>query len=276
MHTIWKGNISFGLINIAVKLHSTVDDKDIKFKNLDKYNLAPVKQSKSSPHQDIVKGFEYETNKYVVIEDEEIEVIKKKFESRAVEVLDFIELDEIDPIYFNLSYYLSPEEGHVRAYSLLRRVLTESNKVGIAKISIRSGQQLAAIRTYKDVLVLETLHYPDEVRPVENVPNTSETVVDEKELKIAHMLIEQLTAKFEPTKYKNEYRSDMLSLINSKLVQKKESIEVISNESSSLMDILQASLRDTRSKEVFEIDVELNLTSPSKSKKKSDKKKTSV
>lgn len=283
MHTIWKGNISFGLINIGVKLHAAIEDKDIKFNNLHRDTLTPIKQvkvsseatDKSLKQQDIVKGYEYAANKYVVIGNDEIEELKSHFEAKTVEVIDFIKLEEIDPIYFNKSYYLSPEDGQVRAYSLLRKVLNDTNKIGVAKITIRSNQQLAVIRPYKNAIVLETLHFPDEVRPVENVPNLSEEEVNEKEFAVAKLLIEQLTTPFEPKKYVNEYRSALMTLINAKIEdQNMDTTENKKSESVSLMDILQASLKNTKRQDYLEIDADLNLTNPNK-KKKTEKKKAS-
>ena len=257
MHTIWKGNVTFGLINIGIKLHSAIEDKDIKLKSLHKDCLTPIKYQKVSPDcsdktltdADIVKAYEYAKDKYVVINDSEIQGLKKEYEVKTVEVVDFINLDEIDPTYYNNTYYLAPEEGQSRAYSLLRKALSESNKVGIAKISMRSSQQLAVIRTFKDALILETIHYPDEVRPVEGLSLHNETV-DEKELAVAKMLIDQLTTTFEPAKYKNEYRSALMDLIESKVegeqIDIPETIEPKKENVMSLMDILQASLERTK------------------------------
>src|SRR5690606_35875191 len=141
-------------------------------------------------------------------EDEDLEQLNREHGDRAVEIIDFVKIEEIDPVYFNKSFYLSPGDGGGKAYSLLRKALLESGKVGLAKITIRSGEQLAVVRVYKNTLVLETIYYPDEVRNAGEVPNVpGDEHVTEKELETAILLIDQLTTKFDPEKYKDEYRS---------------------------------------------------------------------
>ncbi|MFD0587717.1 Ku protein [Paenibacillus sp. GCM10027627] len=288
MHTVWKGNISFGLINIGVKMHAAIEDKDIKFNNVDKVNLKPVRHIKvASDDQrilnkdDIVRVYEHSNQQQIIIKDIEIEKLKEKFENKSVEVLDFIKLEQIDPIYFNNSYYLSPDIGQNRAYSLLRKVLSDTNKVGLAKITIRSNEQLAVIRTIKNVIMLETIHYPDEVRPIESVPNIQDSEVNEKEYNIARLLIDQLTTEFNPFKYQNTFRKELMALIESK-ISKEEAIRKFDNTMSTttnLMDMLQASLKNNQTEDVLIIDKDLNLSEPPKKKKsakKSDKNKASV
>ena len=136
---------------------------------------------------------------------------------RAVEIIDFVKITDIDPVYFNRSYYLSPNEGGLKAYSLLRKAMEQSGKVGIAKIMIRSKEQLACIRVLENILVLETIHYPDEVRKPADVPNIPKTEkISKKELDTAILLIDQLTTEFEPEKYKDEYREAVQGLIEAK------------------------------------------------------------
>lgn len=285
MHTIWKGNVSFGLINIGVKLHSVIEDKDVKLKSLHKDCLTPIRYKKVSPdceddditEDEIVKAYEYAKDKYVVINESEIQSLKKKYEVKTVDIVDFIKLDEIDPIYFNNSYYLSPEEGQQRAYSLLCKALSDTNKVGIAKITMRSNQQLAVIRTLKNALVLETIHYPDEVRAVDNVPHLSTAAIDDRELAAAKVLIEQLTVPFNPAQYTNEYRTALMDLIQSKIDDKQiaDKPDVRPNKDNvvSLMDILQASIEQTKKPDVA---AALDKT-PNKPKKRKStpRKKTS-
>lgn len=284
MHTIWTGNLSFGLINIGVKLHSVIEDKDIKLKNLHKDCLTPIRTKKISPGCDdsditddeIVKAYEYAKDKYVVINEEEIQSLKKKYEVKTVDIVDFIKLDEIDPTYFNNSYYLSPAEGQQRAYALLQRALSETNKCGIAKITMRSSQQLAVIRTLKNVLVLETIHYPDEVRAVDNVPRLSNAAVDDRELAAAKVLIDQLTVSFNPAQYKDEYRTALMDLIQHKVDAKQtdEKPDVLPNADNvvSLMDVLQASIERTKKPDVPPI---LDATPGKPKKRKTPRKKTS-
>ncbi|MFD6441387.1 Ku protein, partial [Peribacillus sp. NPDC060186] len=224
MHTIWKGSISFGLVNIPIKLHAATEDKDISLRTLHKECHSPIKYEKVCPvcqkevaKDDIVRAFEYTKGKYVVLEDSELEELKKQNEEKSVEIMDFVKIEEIDPIYFNRSYFMSPNDGGIKAYSLLRQALKESNKVGLAKIIIRSKEQMAVIRVVDNTLLMETIHYPDEVRSAADVPNipTNDTIA-KKEIDTAILLIDQLTTTFDPIKYNDDYRTALLELIESK------------------------------------------------------------
>ncbi|KAB7673055.1 Ku protein [Bacillus sp. B1-b2] len=258
MHTMWKGNISFGLVSIPIKLHTATEDKDIKLRTLHKECHAPIKYEKKCTScgkevapEDIVKAYEYAKGKYVVLDEEELEKIRKEQEDKAVEIIDFVQMEEIDPIYFEKCYYMSSGEGGNKAYALLREALVETRKVGIAKIIIRAKEQLAVIRVYKNTLCLETIHFPDEVRKIEDVPNVpAENEIAKKELDTAILLIDQLTTAFDPSKYTDEYRTALLDLIETKK-QGKEI--VISSDSkpveSNVMDLmaaLQASIDNTK------------------------------
>ncbi|WP_156290181.1 non-homologous end joining protein Ku [Oceanobacillus salinisoli] len=255
MHTMWKGTISFGLVNIPVKMHAATENKDVKLRQLHKECKSPVKYEKVCPvcereieNDEIVKAYEYAKNKFVVLDEEDLEALKKEQEDRAVEIVDFVKLDEIDPIYFEKSYYLSPNEGGGKAYSLLRSALKDTGKIGVAKMMIRSKEQLAVIRVYENVLVAETIHFPDEVRNVQDVPNVPEEAkIGEKELETAKMLIEQLTAEFDPEKYKDEYRTALLDLIEDKKNNEETTTPApadkpVPDNVTNLMDALQASL----------------------------------
>jgi len=253
MHTMWKGTISFGLVNIPVKMHAATENKDVSLRQLHKECQTPVKYEKVCPNCDrkvendeIVKAYEYTKNKFVMLDDEDLEALKKEQADKSVEIIDFVKLDEIDPVYFEKSYYLSPNEGGGKAYGLLRSALEDTGKIGIAKMMIRSKEQLAVIRIYQNTLVVETIHYPDEVRSVQDVPNVPEKATTaKKELDTAKMLIEQLTTTFDPEKYNDDYRTALLELIE----EKKNNEQVVSGEKKAtpdnvtdLMDALQASL----------------------------------
>lgn len=259
MHTIWKGSISFGLVNIPIKLHAATEDKDIKLRNLHKECHSPIKYEKICPvcnvevkNEDIVKAYEYTKGKFVVLEDEDLEKLKKENEDKAVEIIDFVKIQEIDPIYFNRSYFMSPGDGGGKAYSLLRKALEDSAKVGLAKIIIRSKEQLAVVRVFENTLVMETIHYPDEVRKAADVPNVpSEDKVTKKELDTAILLIDQLTTEFEPEKYTDDYRTALLELIEAKRTGK-EIVTPVEKEPAAnvtdLMAALQASIDKTKPK----------------------------
>lgn len=260
MHTIWKGTISFGLVNIPVKLHAATEDKDVKLRQLHKECNSPINYKKVCPvcnrevkSEEIVKAFEYAKNKFVVLDEEDLETLKKENEEKSVEILEFVKLEEIDPIYFEKSYFLSPDTGGMKAYALLREALKESGKIGVAKIMIRSKEQLAVVRVYEDTLLMETIFYPDEVRNAKDVPNipNAEKVV-QKELDMALMLIDQLTVKFEPEKYHDEYRTALLELIEQKkageMVTAKEKKQAIPPDMTDLMSALEASLKKAEKK----------------------------
>ncbi|MDY0404504.1 Ku protein [Virgibacillus sp. 179-BFC.A HS] len=224
MHTMWKGTISFGLVNIPVKMHAATQNNDVKLRQLHKECQTPIKYEKVCPvcdrevgNDEIVKAYEYTKNKFVVLDDEDLEALKKEQTDKAVEIIDFVKLEEIDPIYFERSYYLSPNEGGTKAYALLRTALKDTGKIGVAKMMIRSKEQMAVIRVYQNTIVVETIHYPDEVRDVKDVPNVPQEVeTGKKELDTAKMLIDQLTTTFDPEKYQDEYRIALLDRIEEK------------------------------------------------------------
>jgi DNA end-binding protein Ku len=278
MHTIWKGSISFGLVNIPIKLHSATEDKDIKLRTLHKKCHSPIKYEKTCPvcdeevkQEEIVRAYEYTKGKYVILEDEDLEKLKKDNEEKAVEIMDFVKMEEIDPIYYDRSYYMSPSEGGGKAYSLLRKALQESEKVGLAKIMIRSKEQLAILRVYENSLVMETIHFPDEVRSAADVPNVpADDKVTEKELETAIMLIDQLTTTFDPEKYTDDYRTALLELIEAKrtgqeIVTPKEK-EQKSNVTD-LMAALQASIDKTKPNKETEAPKKKRVATKTKVKK---------
>ncbi|HLR72531.1 MAG TPA: Ku protein [Pseudogracilibacillus sp.] len=253
MHTMWKGTISFGLVNIPVKMHAATENKDVRLRQLHKECQSPIKYEKVCPvcerkveEDEIVKAYEYTKNKFVVLDDEDLKAIRKEQGEKSVEIIDFVKLEEIDPIYFEKSYYLSPNEGGSKAYTLLRTALEDTGKIGVAKMMIRSKERLAVIRFYKNTLVVETIHYPDEVRAVEDVPNVPEkTEVVKKELDTAKMLIDQLTTDFDPEKYTDEYRTALLELIENQKTEKTATVtgkQKQPDNVTNLMDALQESL----------------------------------
>ncbi|MEK5206994.1 non-homologous end joining protein Ku [Psychrobacillus sp. FSL H8-0510] len=261
MHTVWKGSISFGLVNIPIKLHTATENKDIKLRQLHKECHTPISYAKvcegckqEVKNEDIVKAYEYSKNKFVILDEEELEKLKKENEDKAVEIIDFVKLEEIDPIYFERSYFMAPDSGGSKAYSLLREALHESGKIGVAKIMIRSKEQLAIVRVYNETLIMETIHFPDEVRSTADVPNipTEQSVV-KKELDTALMLVDQLTTTFEPDKYTDEYRTALMELIEekkagNKVVSTTEKQTELPSNVTDLMSALQASLDKTKKK----------------------------
>ena len=261
MHTMWKGSISFGLVNIPVKMFAATEDKDIRFRNIHKECHTPIKYEQVCPHcnkkigpDDIVRGYEYEPGRFVIIEDSDLDAIRPDI-TKAVEIIDFVLLKDIDPIYFAKSYYLSPQDTGSKAYNLLREAMNKTGRIAVARIVIRDKESLAVVRVYKNLLVLETIYYPDEVRDVQQVPGLTENVkIVEAELNMATQLIDQLTHEFEPEKYKNEYREKLMEVIS----KKAEGDEIVTRPEVQrtnvvdLMQALQASLKQTQTKFVQE------------------------
>ena len=219
MHTVWKGAILFGLVSFPVKLHAATEDKGIKFRQIHDKCKKPIKLEKVCPicnedvdSKSIVKGYEYVADRFVVITEEELTGLKSDIEEKAVEIVEFVKLKEIDPVYFDKTYYLAADSYGSKAYALLREALAKSKKIGIAKITIRSKERLAAVRALDNHLVLVTLHFPDEVRTTIDLPQIKNVKLTARDKEIALFLIEQITAEFDSTKYHDEYRKRLKKL----------------------------------------------------------------
>ncbi|WP_102346513.1 non-homologous end joining protein Ku [Bacillus sp. Marseille-P3661] len=255
MHTIWKGAISFGLVNIPINLFAATENKDISFRSIHKECNSPIKYQKVCPvcerevqNDEIIKGYEYEPGKFVVINNEELKEIAPE-SNRKIEIIDFVKLDEIDPIYFDKSYFLGPQENGNKSYLLLKQAMKDTGKIGLAKITIRSKESLAIVRVFDKGLLLETIYFPEEVRSIDQVPGLdSEIQLDEKELTMATQLIEQLTTSFEPEKYSNDYRTALMELIESKVTGEEFTVpkEAPKTNVVDLMAALQASIDQTK------------------------------
>jgi DNA end-binding protein Ku len=258
MHTIWKGAISFGLVNIPVKMYAATEDKDISMRMLHKECGTPISYSRRCPHcetpvenESIMKGYEYEKGRFVRFGKDELDALSADA-SREIKIVDFVNLSEIDPIYFQKTYYLGPGDTGANAYGLLKTALQDTGKIGIAKVTIRNKSSLSAIRIVEGCISMETIFYPDEVRPTANVPNlqATEVNVNEKELMMAKMLIEQLSVEFDPSKYHDDYREQVMGLINAKISG--EEIEISPEPRRTnvvdLMAALQASLQVAQGK----------------------------
>ena len=276
MHTVWKGNLSFGLVNIGIKLHSAIEDKDVKLIGIHKDCLVPIQYEKVAPGceegpvepEDIVKAYQYGANKYVIVSEEELRDLKREYEVESVDLISFVQLEEIDPIYFERSYFINPMEGSERTYVLLRQALERTGKIGIVKISLRSRQHLAIIRVYKHGLILETIHYPDEVRSIQqvsNLPSEEQVTIQMKELIAATTLINQLTVPFVPEDYKDEYRTALLDLIETKIEKEDVQVKSVINPNKeniiSIMEALNKSIEQTKPEK------SPKAKSPSKTKK---------
>ncbi|GIP34020.1 Ku protein [Paenibacillus sp. J2TS4] len=257
MHTLWKGAISFGLVNVPVKMFAATEDKDISMRYIHKECATPlsyVRKCKSCDREveweEITKGYEYEPGHFVLFEKEELDKLSSEV-NKEIKILDFVNLEDIDPIYFQKTYYLSPGDTGTNAYNLLLESIKQTGKIGIATVSIRSKSSLAAIRIVDNCIAMETIFYPDEIRSVAQVPNLPENAnINDKELGMAKMLIEQLSGPFEPDKYTDNYRSALLEAIQQKIAGKevKAAPEQPKTNVIDLMAALQASLEAVKPK----------------------------
>lgn len=256
MHTVWKGAISFGLVHVPVKLFTATEQSDISLRMLHKKNFSPIQYKKTCAEcggeevsmDDIVKGYEYEPGKFVTFEKEELDQLADET-NKEIKIVDFIDLQEIDPIYFQKTYYMAPGETGSNAYTLLKEALKETSKIGIANVTLRAKGSLAAIRVIDDCLAMVTMFYPAEIRAIEQVPNLpKDAEVKETELNMAKMLIEQLSTHFEPTKFENEYRKRLLAAIERKVTGQ----EIVTKPEPqrpnviNLMEALQASIEQAK------------------------------
>ena len=252
--TMWKGAISFGLVTVPVKLYPATEEKALRFNQLHDEDHGRIKYlrvcavcGQEVPFEHIVKGYEYEKDKYVVLEDQDFDAVPLE-SSRAVDIVQFVELEDIDPIYFKKSYYLIPEETGMKAYTLLRRALEEDGRVGIAKVSFRDKEHLAALRFKDRVLVLETMFWPDEIRAADFEELDKDVKIRPQELQMARSLIENLTEDFHPEEFRDEYRQALLDIVEKKVAG--EEIEVVAPPEETkvvdLMEALKASVEATK------------------------------
>jgi DNA end-binding protein Ku len=233
---IWSGSISFGLLNVPVKLYSAVARRNIALREIRESDSARIKHRRVAegtddevPYEEIIKAYEITPGQYVPISKEEMAAMAPE-KTRAIEVVDFVDLDEIDPIYFDSPYYLGPAEGAEKAYSLLAKAMEASGKVAIARFVFRNKEHLAAIRTSGGVLTLTTMRFADEVVPtseLEEVLPDKAPAVAKKEQQMAEQLIESLSTDFDPSAYRDEYREQLLGLIE----RKAEGKEIVASES---------------------------------------------
>jgi DNA end-binding protein Ku len=223
--SIWSGAISFGLVNVPVKVYSAVSPKTVRFHQLNSKTGGRISQKRVDPqsgeevpYEDLVKGYELTKDRYVVIKPEELEAIAPE-KTRSIDIEDFVELDQIDPVYYDHPYWLAPDKGAAKAYGLLLEAMKESGKVAIARVVLRNKEHLVAVRPAGDALMMETMVFHDEVVSAENIDElvaATEAKTTAKEVKMAQQLIESLTTDFEPEKYQDEYREKVLELIERK------------------------------------------------------------
>ncbi len=223
MRAVWKGSISFGLVNIPVALQAASRTEELKFRLLRSKDLSPVNykrvaqvDGKEVPWNEIVKGYEYEKDKYVVLKDDDFKRVDLEA-TDTIDIVDFVEVAQINPMYFYKPYYLEPLKGGAGAYRLLRDVLADTKKAGISKVIVKKRQHLAAVKANGNLLVLELMRFSDELVPPSAITIPSEKTIGKRELTMARTLVNQMTSDWDAERYTDEYRSALMKLIDKKV-----------------------------------------------------------
>jgi len=223
MRAIWKGSISFGLVNIPIALYPATRKEDLRFRLLRAKDLSPVnykrvaeKDGKEVPWDQIVKGYEYEKGKYVVLKDEDFQRVDLEA-TQTVDIQDFVEQQEIDPVFFYKPYYLEPQKGGDKAYVLLRETLKKTGKVGIAKVVIKTRQYLAGVKAENNVLVLELMHFAEELADPDKLHVPKKIEPGKREVDMATALVNSMSSKWDPKKYRDDYRDALMEVIEEKV-----------------------------------------------------------
>jgi DNA end-binding protein Ku len=278
---IWTGAISFGLVNVPVKLFSATSPKTVRFHQLSNKTGARIRQKRVDPttgdevaFEDIVKGYELSPDRYVLIDPEELDALDPKA-TKTIDIEEFVDLAEIDPIYYDHSYYLAPTAGGAKAYALLLEAMREAGKVGIGRVVLRSKQQLCALRPTGDVMTLTTMLFGDEVLApdrIDELDAVGEADATQRELAMAQQLIESLSGEFDPTKYRDEYRERVLDLIERKAAGEQIAVQSQAEEpvpAPDLMAALEASLAALRGESEDEAEAQAEPPAPKPRKRAS-------
>jgi DNA end-binding protein Ku len=246
---IWSGAISFGLVNVPVKLYSATSPKTVRFHQLSSKTGARIRQKRVDattgeevPYEEIVKGYEITPDRYVLITSEELDALDPKA-TKTIDIEEFVDLTDIDPIYYDHSYYLAPTAGGAKAYRLLLDAMRESGKVGIGKVVLRTKQQLCALRPTGDVLTLSTMLFGDEVLSpdrLDELDGIAEAAATDRELRMAQQLIESLSMDFDPERFRDEYREQVLELIERKASGEQITVEPAAEEPEEVPDLMAA------------------------------------
>lgn len=257
--TLWKGSLSFGLVTVPVGLYAATDDKSPSFNQLrasDHSRIGYQRVAKADgdevDYDDIVKGYEYERDRYVVFTKDEIDAMKPP-SSRTVDIMQFVPREQIDPLYFQRSYYLAPDPSGAKAYGLLAKAMADQDTVAVCKITLRDKEHLATLRLRGDLFVLETMYWPDEIREL----SLADVGVDEvpeprkQEVQMAQSLIENLTEDFDPTAYTDEYRAKVEAAVQAKVEGEDVTVVEHAEEPTAvvdLMDALKQSVEESKSR----------------------------
>jgi DNA end-binding protein Ku len=246
--SIWTGAISFGLVNVPIKLYSAVQRKTVRFNQLDSEGNVRIQQKRVNPitgdevpYERLVKGYEIAPGSYVVVEPEELEALEPH-RTKTIDILDFVDLEEIDPIFYDHPYYLAPGAGGSKPYKLLLEAMRQTNKVAIGTVVIRQKQAVVALRPSGDVLQMATLIYADEIVPTERLDDLPDADVEiaERELAIAKQLVESLAAEWDPSRYRDEYREKVMELIESKAAGEELAVQPDTDDAVPVPDLMSA------------------------------------
>src|SRR5579872_6667691 len=242
--SVWKGHLTFGLVSFPVRLFSAARSETINFNLLHKDDHSRIRQviycqseDKPVPRSELVKGYEYEKDHYVVIDEDDIKKVAPKT-AKVMEILEFVETKDVDPVYLESSYYMAPDGGGEKAYALLFEALRKSGYSGVAKIAMHNREHIVILRPGQRGILLHTMYFTNEIRQVDEF-RTDLDLVKEKELALAHTLIEALSAKFEPEKYKDTYRENLMSMIQTK-IQGQKVVEAPEAHIAPVIDIMEA------------------------------------
>ena len=268
--TIWKGAISFGLVTIPIRVYTATEEKSFKFNQLHSKDQGRIKYKRTCsvcgdevPWDEIVKGYEYEKDHYVMLDDEE--VARGMRSSRTIDILKFVPADEIDAIYWRSPYYLVPEQTGAKAYALLRKALGDDDYVALAKVAFRDKEHLATLRLHDNVFVLETMYWPDEIRAADFEELQIDDEIRPQELKMARSLIENMTDHFDPDEFHDEYREKLEEVVEAK-IQGREIAVVEETGTATVVDLMEA----------LKASVEASGTKPAKPASSGGKKKAAA
>jgi DNA end-binding protein Ku len=255
---MWNGSISFGLVTIPVALYPATSRDELTFRLLRKSDQSPVNykrvaqaDGKVVPWEDIVKGYEYEKGKFVILKDEDFKRVDLEAAAQTIDIMDFVEVKEINPMYFQKPYYLEPQKRGDKAYALLREALRESGKIGIAKVVIRTREHLAGIKAQGDAIILEIMHFGDELVDADSLKFPKGTQAKPREVSMAKKLIDGMTTKWDPDKYEDEYKTQLMAMIEEKVKhpEKKHAPTKAQKRPSNIIDlmsVLEESLSHTK------------------------------
>jgi DNA end-binding protein Ku len=255
---MWNGNISFGLVTIPVALYPATRREELSFRLLRKSDQSPVNykrvaeaDGKEVPWKDIVKGYEYDKGKFVVLKEEDFKRVDLEAAAQTIDIMDFVKAEEINPMYFQKPYYLEPQKGGDKAYALLREALRDSGKLGIAKVIIRTREHLAGVKAQGQAIILEIMHFGDELVDAESLKFPKEKLARAREVSMAKKLIDGMTAKWNPSKYEDDYKTQLMAMIEAKIKhpKKEHPLPKTQNKPSNIIDlmsVLQESLSHTK------------------------------